>query len=250
MNSAVSNNIGDLTDGAMLIYNSNDFEIKRCTISNNTSFLFNGGVGINSGFQGEIYASTFSANTGQTGGLLVRNNNSIYLTGNTFANNMGESQGGAIYLSNSIVSLRGNLVTGNRAPQGAEIDSTGTTFLAIDQNLFGDGGQTSATAFRGVSPPPGTNVIATSDSSTPASISSLIEPLADNGGLTRTHLPKANSLARHGVTNTMTCNGNDQRGFERGGVPCDIGAVELLPRDETQFFVIPAKNGKVAIIEL
>ena len=55
--------------------------------------------------------------------------------------------------------------------------------------------------------------------------------LANNGGPTRTHLPKPASLAVDGVGGS-DCPSFDQRGIGRPqGLSCDIGSVERQPSD-------------------
>ena len=71
----------------------------------------------------------------------------------------------------------------------------------------------------------------------------LLGPLADNGGLTRTQLPAANSPAID-AGNSATCASADQRGVARTqGGACDIGAVERIQAVELSVAV--AGQGEV-----
>ena len=59
----------------------------------------------------------------------------------------------------------------------------------------------------------------------------LLLPLASNGGITRTFLPRHDSAAIDNGTGAG-CPATDQRGLPRPqGAACDIGAVEVQPTD-------------------
>jgi hypothetical protein len=76
-------------------------------------------------------------------------------------------------------------------------------------------------------------------------------PLANNGGATKTHALKSNSIAQN-TGDFGTCEVEDQRGQLRndGDSTCDVGAIEYNPNDDSSFFVIPLGSGKVVIFGL
>jgi hypothetical protein len=73
-------------------------------------------------------------------------------------------------------------------------------------------------------------------------------PLADFGGLTRTHLPYPSSPVV-GAGNDVLCSAADQRGEPRGDGDCDSGAVERQvddPSDPTVVFIDGFESGNTS----
>jgi hypothetical protein len=119
------------------------------------------------------------------------------------------ASGGGVSASIGVLALQGTIVAGNTPENCA-----GIAVASVDHNLQDDASC------------PLTRLNDRSDADP------LLGPLAQNGGLTATHLPSAGSPALdHGPS--LGCPGTDQRGVTRprdgdgdGAPACDVGAVE------------------------
>ena len=126
--------------------------------------------------------------------------------------------------------------------------------FSTSYNLLGDSSHTEAVAFN-MFTPSGSDIIATSDgvNTVAKSLSSILKPLADNGGPTQTHALADNSPAIDAADDALCLappiNNFDQRGEVRPiGKACDIGSFEA--EISGQFFVVPLANGKVITFSL
>jgi hypothetical protein len=196
------------------IYNSDStLTLDGVTLNSNTATSLGGGF-YNEGLA-YLTNATLSANTAITGGAIYNrpyaNQAFITLTNVTVKDNSATDGGGlynyndanaAVYLKNTILadSLSGGNCKGkNIASAKYSISSDSTCILP------GTGNHTN--------------------------LDPLLTYLANNGGWTKTHLPKINSPAVDGVVGS-DCPSVDQRGVARPqGASCDIGAVERASND-------------------
>jgi CSLREA domain-containing protein len=186
--------------------------LRESTMSGNTAtdgagFLTEGAISI-------LKNVTVSGNTASAGGGGVVSRSSGTLDGSNLTITANSAaQGGGLRREAGSVTLRNSIVAGNTA-SGSGTDCS-STITSDGYNLFGTSGC------------PGS--VVTGDVS---GVSAELGSLADNGGLTLTHLPSATSpavdLAHPGTPGTTgACQLTDQRGTTRpGGLRCDKGAVE------------------------
>ncbi|MEO5720579.1 MAG: choice-of-anchor Q domain-containing protein [Chthoniobacterales bacterium] len=142
----------------------------------------------------------------------------INLNYSTVASNTANSEGGGLYQdAGGVINVKNSIVADNTAPTGPDIfgpitsqnynhveNTTGGAFLALANDVTGTDPQ--------------------------------LGPLANNGGLTATHLPLGGSVVLNTIAGgTSECGTTvlvDQRGFTRPvGAGCEKGAVEVqLPQ--------------------
>lgn len=246
--------------GGGILVDSGTITIEDSSISNNSSTSGSGGGGIrkfgpgvvtviNSTISGNIAVdagggglrndkekltiinSTISGNSAPSGGGVfssaeVGQEGLLDIFNSTITNNFGEFGGGGIHNSHNDLILSNSIVSGNSADfNEPEIFHDGGEFFPRGSNVVGENGVS------GISTG---NELTSSDFVLTGSISTLIAPLADNGGATLTHLPVAGSIAVDNGDSMVVATGfiNDQRsgGFIRKAGVVDIGAVELNAR--------------------
>jgi hypothetical protein len=235
--------------------------LTNSTVSDNSASHSSGGV---DNYQGTVTLtnSTISGNTAKDGGGasnavlgLIPPDGAVGFSKMVFVNssvsgNTAASKGGGVYSSGlltgglrSDVVLNRTLISGNTAPNGAEVyQLSGGVVTANNFNLFGHSGLTTAQALggSGVILFGASDITATADGTDPTALAAILNTsLANNGGPTRNHALPSISPAVDAVTNVSTCPppAQDQRGVLRsldgnsdGGAACDIGAFELKPR--------------------
>jgi hypothetical protein len=144
--------------------------------------------------------------------------------------------------------LSRSLVSGNTAPDGAEVayESNGSSVVTTAYNLFGHSGLTTAEAIAGLTPA-ASDITATSDGSEPTALAAILEPtLQNNGGPTRTQNLVPGSPAIDAAPADANCPATDQRGESRPrGTACDIGAVEFEAGFTFSGFFAPVNNPPV-----
>ncbi len=247
-NSVISGNMAG-NDGGGVYHSGRNVTttlmITNSTISNNATADEGGGL-FNQARYGQatttLNNSTISGNiaTNRGGGIsnLARDAQAtIALNNSTLSGNMATNNGGGVYnyVSSSMATVDFNrsLVSGNSATSGQEIynETTGTpgTITANNFNLFGHNGQTNLQAFANFTPTTPTDITATSDSSTPTALTSILDTtLQNNGGDTATHALISGSPAIDAVTDGSSP-ATDQRGISRPqGAHGDIGAFEFI----------------------
>jgi hypothetical protein len=146
---------------------------------------------------------TLTGNTADVGGGIV-NSSSATLANATVTRNAAPGGAGA-YTTGSLW-LVGSIVAGNTGP-----DCAGGAPVSRGHNIDGDG----TCSLAGPGDLPATDP--------------LLEPIANNGGDTATHMPGASSPVLEALPPGPDCPPADQRGIQRPqGPACDIGAVERV----------------------
>ena len=315
-NSVIRNNSADLNGGG--INSIGDVTLNNTTVSGNTAGVNGGGIeaggisnsaisgslslvnstiseniaGMNGGgvlasFSVSSVNSTISGNlAGDVGGGVHSPFNPTVFVNSTITDNSANNSAGGIYVEgrfgnrSSIFELENTLISGNTAPEAAEIRiSTVNTVFGIlsifidwQNSLIGDSGKTSSQAFLATVTSAGQttttsaftindfSVIATSDGNNPTSLENILAPLANNGGPTMTHAIVNTSPAINAGDCTPTSGNNfpevDQRGEPRiQSTACDIGAFESefstsSPIQDETFFVVPLPNNRAVIFPL
>ena len=234
------------------IYSNGTLRIERSTLGGNRAgdqggAIYNGGVLT-------VIDSTFSdANDAQNDGGAIANFATLVVDGSTFVDNGVGARGGAIF------NISGSLAISNSTFSENDADSGGAIFNNTPMTLTGSTLQrnsavngraiynfNSAVVSRTImantcdGPSPvtsaGDNLVFETPPCLAASealndrtgLDPQLQPLADNGGPTRTHIPAPGSPAIDEVR-INACAGLDQRGVTRPqGARCDIGAVETV----------------------
>lgn len=309
--SRVTNNVAQYGDGGGISNFSGDITITRSTISTNSSVTDGGGVS-NVSAAMIIRDSTFDNNTaGGDGGGIATITGPLTMTNSTVSGNIGNVRGGGIQTDNALVqivqstitdnasnisgggigtlndgifagdnfasiAIRNSIVADNTSPNGPDFVAPPmpATSLIVRNSLIGNNRDTSLAASNGTDG----NFIGTPTSM----IDPQLEPLADNGGTTRTHQPLLASLAIDGGDNTLAVDygpdgnigGGDDAAIEsdqRGGLfvrvanasgsqaIVDMGAVERQARpiltvdsvvDESDGNLAPGDRSLRELIEL
>jgi CSLREA domain-containing protein len=222
---SITSNIAK-TAGGLYINNMNQFEMTNSLVYSNEATDNIGGVGV-SGVVGiyTIRNSTISKNRqttssiGQAGGLEVNGPITANLDHVTITNNLvvGTGGGAGIFASGSpTVNIQNSIVALNTASNSSDDDCNGT-INSLDYNLIQDAD--------------GNCIITGTTTNNITNQDPLLNPLADNGGATRTHSLQAGSPALNVIPNSVNGCGTtfttDQRGESRPqGSNCDIGAFE------------------------
>lgn len=231
----VANN-GNFSGGG--VYSETSFRLIGSTVRNNTSAGNSGGIHsideltiISSTLYGNIATkaggaisnygtallntSTVSGNSAGFSGGGIKNAGKTTLLRSTIAFNTSDSSGGGIASFDSL--LFSNTIVGNNAAdaQGDEIFKASGSVISEGYNLVRDNAQS------GFTPNIGDILGTTATPKDP-----LLDPLADNGGSTFTHIPRCGSPAID-KGDTTDAPASDQRDLPRiHGAGIDIGSVE------------------------
>lgn len=204
----------------------------------------------------EVQYSTLSNNSARVGGGVYSESLRLTAWNNTFSGNTATEEGGAFYIGGTTIgasttTLTHHTIVDNTAPIGSAISATDaardgatgdTPTVRLSGNILAG---TCATSGSAVLQSQGYNIESPGDScdldvfgdivdATPTELG--LDPLADNGGETETHLPSPGSIAVDAVPGSQ-CDQVlpifpllDQRVIARPQGPgCDIGAVEAEP---------------------
>ncbi|MEZ4709298.1 MAG: tandem-95 repeat protein [Caldilineaceae bacterium] len=204
------------------IYNDGTLEVTNSTFFGNSATNVGGGI-YNIGDALTVINSTFSGNSSDSGGSGIYNDSgAMTAINNTFSRNSSGSGGRSLHNVNGSMTLAGNLFA-NSSARSYNCGNIGGTINDWGYNLADDD-----TCING-----GTRSV--------INATLILDPLADNGGPTLTHLPGAGSDAIGAIpsgatiseTDTRwTCDqsATDQRGESRPinvGTACTSGAVEV-----------------------
>lgn len=238
-----------------------------CTISDNTG-RYGAGLWIHPAFNGgtiRILRSTISGNhavytpgdneSGQGGGLFVnyssQHPSTLEITNSTISNNRADRVGGAMYLNGLLTAaINDSTITGNSAGQTADAiaDHTGgvpNPGVALRRSIVAGNGLDSmpdcggGDGYHDFKRDYGYNVLVgtcvgafapESTTKVVASNGAMLSALADNGGLTKTHLPLSGSPVLNMIpagSPGCTPGSTDQRGVSRPqSTGCECGSVE------------------------
>jgi hypothetical protein len=251
----MADNAGGLYGGGLFL-ESGSADVIDSEFSSNSAEL-GGGAYVAPDTVMTVSGTTFSSNQAEVGGGL-RNHGGALLTNVTFSANRALDNGGAVdnfigtltmlnvtitdnqadydgdgtgdgggaFRSDGTVSVKNSIIAGNSdaSPTTKHPDCYGQ-FSSDGNNLVGDGSGCSGFSIDHE------DLVGTSG----APIDPKLEPLADNGGSTRTHALESSSPAVDTGNNTG-CPSTDQRGGQRpvdgdgdGTATCDIGSFELGP---------------------
>lgn len=226
-NEVITDTQGDSLGGGLRVGNG-QFSIRGCTISNNLALNQGGGVWLGETCPMEMVNCTLSNNRADNGPgnglggaiMFVNGSSPCSITNCTFYGNYAGFMGGAFWGGGFNVTLANSVFSGSTAgnPWGIKVH-TGYEFA--------DGGGNYQ--YPPVSPtdPSDVKVTASVIQADP-----LLEALANNGGLTLTHLLGTGSPAIDGGNAGALPPGlsTDQRGLARiSGVGVDSGSVEIQP---------------------
>ncbi len=191
--------------------------LNRCTISNNTAGFSGGGIYLQNADQVTFTRCTLTGNSASYSGSAIMNNSlgSVTLIHSTISQNIvGETTAPAIYLGGtSALSIENSIVADN----GIGVDF-GPGLVPPNINVSGKNIVGKNTNVAADFPADGI-LIGTSA----APVLPRLNPLADNGGLTRTMALQIGSVAIGSSTGSTSS--QDQRGVDVVGV-ADIGAFE------------------------
>ncbi len=251
---------GNLTDyGGGGIFNIGTLLVNNSTVAGNSAE--NGGGIINYAGTATVNNSAFTNNAADYGGGLYNYGEALTINGSTVSGNTAISGGGldnisgtatisnSTFSGNSVTNLGGgiaNLVTltihnstlsDNSALYGGGLfDSSRLVTTQIHNSIIANSssGGDCLFSFRD---PMFNHSLVEDGSCNISRVGNLtgdpnLNPLANNGGATQTHLPAANSIVIDAGDNA-TCIAADQRGEARDDLNCDIGAVEFKPGDPT-----------------
>jgi predicted outer membrane repeat protein len=223
--STVDGNDSD-AHGAGVEHLSGALTITRSTFSRNVAGGYGGGLDATRGTVA-VGNATFSGNSAAYGGGIATNGNTTLTHATVVDNDATSGTGGGLnyHFGYPTMNLIGTIIAGNRqggSTTSPTADCGGTAPQASNYNLFGQ-----ATGCGGTS----LDVLVV-----PASVfTTVLGPLANNGGPTLTHALLAGSSAidrRASCTDTILA-GVDQRAVSRprdgngdGVARCDIGAFE------------------------
>ena len=230
--STVSGNAGR-NGGGIKSDNGGTLTLTNSTVSGNTAEF---GAGINNDATLNMTGSTISGNTASSaGGGIFTNFGTLTITNSTLSGNIasGSSGGGGIYSSQATIAFVNSTVASNTTAGtnggGLRGDTNATyTFknTIVANSTGGDcfGLGTFTTLGYNID---SDNTCSLTHANDKAGVNPVLGPLADNGGLTKTHALLSGSPALDAGDNAAAPT-TDQRGTARPqGSVSDIGAFEL-----------------------
>lgn len=198
------------------IHNSGTLTLVSCTVAGNTA---DRGGGIFNQGNLSLLNCTISGNTADGSGGGMHNEGTLTITSSTVVGNVAKS-GGGVSANWGSITLTNSVIAGN----GTDLVRSGSS-ISGQFNLIGD-----AASSGGLAHGQNGNIVGIDGTGT-IPLAAIVNPLADNGGPTRTHALVPGSPALDAGTNP-TAAAFDQRGpgFPRQfGKAVDIGAFERDP---------------------
>ena len=236
----------DAGGSSMRVFNvgaSGDLTVNQATLQNGS--IVNGGAIFNAGAV-TLTSSTLSGNAASNGGVIYNATGStLTATNSTFSGNSASSSGGVIYNLGTFTATSSTFSANAASLFGGSIYNLNTLHLA--GNIFAAGSSVANCRLSGTQTDNGYNL--SSDASctvggvgSATNVTLNLGALADNGGLTPTHLPGTDSAAIGAIPSGTTINNNgvtlacnqtttDQLGADRPidvGTACTSGAVEVV----------------------
>lgn len=239
-----------ITGIGFLTVNGSDFDrifnIQGGTIYLNSLNLTNGkssqGGAIYNAATAHLNGVTVYANKGFQGGGIY-NASTMTVTNSTVSGNLpngANSNGGGIYNAGTLTLVNSTVSNNSTATGGGIYRNAGT--VSVANTIIGGNSATAASPdVFGVFASQGANLVGNVSGATGFGAtgdvlgqSPQLSALADNGGLTLTHVPTVASPALNAANPSLAVNPatsqnltTDQRGFSRSVVGVDIGATEL-----------------------
>lgn len=202
-------------DGAGLHNRDSAVTVTYSTVSGNKTgfFGYGGGIYDRSG-DTLIENSTISGNRAALGGGIY-NRSTMTVSNSTISKNSA-GDGGGIFTARDLT-LKRSLISGNSAFFARNVDRFSDTVTRDNYNMFGSNGYDGVRGFSA----------GASDIVPGVGITSILAPLANNGGPTLTHALVVGSPAIDASPADADCTATDQRTVARPqGPACDIGAFE------------------------
>jgi hypothetical protein len=229
------------------IFNGGRILLLKSTVSDNLTDAFGEGGGISNGGSLTIQQSTVSGNMtdigSNGGGILNRNNGVLTVSNSTIGGNVAGSQlllavGGGLFNS-GVLTVTNSTISDNMTSFGGGIYNIfGTATLTrtlvagntadVDPDCHNFEGRLTSQGYNLVSSGMGCPSNGPVDVTVPPEevFATVLTPLQDHGGPTKTHALQLGSPAID--AGGMGCPSTDQRGIPRPqGPACDIGAVEF-----------------------
>ena len=184
-----------------------------------------------------LSGTTFSNNTGgeHAGGIFLGQKSEAFMTNCTFAGNRVSGNGAGLFNGAAVAHVTNCTFSGNDADYGPAIFKGSGATVTLQNTLFAGNttaNQYSATSCHEAMTDLGGNLQwprtkASGKDDQPCTVAiefadPLLQPLADNGGFSKTMALAAGSPA---IGQATDCPATDQRGQSRDS-PCDIGAYE------------------------
>jgi filamentous hemagglutinin family protein len=236
--SQVASNSAEIGGG--LAFANSVVIVEDTQVSGNTASSYGGGAQVEAGARLVINNTTFEGNRAIAGGALF-NQGTLEATNTTLSRNAAALDGGAIRTQDAgaELTLRNSTLSNNNAGRfGGGIAESDTQSARLLNTIVASNASASATDVSGTFIDQGNNLISEVDGATGFTQSTLLgtaaapldpqlAPLANNGGMTKTHLLQTHSPAINAASNVGGLV-RDQRGLARWvGAATDIGAVEL-----------------------
>ena len=195
---AISNSRNDI--------DNTDLSVTNTTLSGNSATSVGGGIA--TGANARLTNVTLSGNSASVGGGAAVSGSST-ITNSTFSGNSATTAGGGLYVNMGTATVRNTILAKGAAGGNCKVEALGGSLAGSSFNLSDD-----ATCGFG---------------SGRDGVDLLLGPLAENGGVTRTHLPQPGSPAIDNGSGASAPT-TDQRGVKRPqGIAVDAGAVEVQP---------------------
>ncbi len=232
--STIRNNRATIGDGGAIWVLEGDLDLAYVTISGNQATTTGGGISCYDNTLSVIHSTLSDNQAGGNGGAIYSTCN-LNLTNSTLSGNraMGGSGGGGVYQAGAgFANVAAVTIAGNTAGFGAGVynDGGGGSALTLQYTLLANNATGNCdgviTSF-GYNLSSDTNCSALTEAGDGQNVTLPLDPLANNGGPTLTHLPQPGNPAIDAIPAAQCGFSNDQRGLPRPvNGQCDIGAVE------------------------